>query len=242
MLSTTVERFERAWPPTGLVAPTEVLVEGVTERVVEGGSPTNGMRMIVSMRDLGAGAHAGRWATGLAKLLGVTSPALARLIGARIVDERYFVLRVRRPPGMTVHQRMARGPLDGTAALAVARTALRACEDLNAAGLSAAGLRLGSAMIDEPPEGPSVQLTTYGLFLDHTIDPVHELRELALRTLALVGATSHGLGSRIDVPKGALPPVVSELLCEAAGLVPDHPIDSAHELTLALRAATHAVH
>jgi len=241
MMSTSHESLFGAWPTAGLVAPLEVLVDGPTERVIEGASERSGARRVVSMRDLGHGAHAARWVPALSKLLALSSPALAHLVGARVVDDRFLVLEAKRPRGTTVHARLRVGPLDAVTAVAVAQAALAACQALDEAGLSAAGLRLASAVIDEAPGmAPRVFLTTYGLHVDQPVDPVSELRELALRTLAIVGATTGELGSGIHIPAHALSPVVGELLREAAGLVPEHPIASARELAAALRIATHA--
>jgi len=84
---------------------------------------------------------------------------------------------------------------------------------------------------------PRVSITSYGLHPEREVDVARELRELALRLLSLAGATL--VDGRMRLPPHALPPVVNELLHEAAGLVPGHPLASAERLAAALRVATH---
>lgn len=239
MQVTTHETSSRGWPPSGLVQLGEPLLDAAGCRVVEGFFERNGVRAIASLRDLGARAHADLWRPRLQQLLMLSCPALAPIVSARIVDERFFILTTRRPTrGVTVHERLELGPLSAPEATAVARAALVGAEALHTAGLSAAGMRLGSAVLEGEGGPPIAVITTYGLYVDQKIDFVAELREIALRTLALVGATQDETGIR--VPPHALPPVVTELLREAGGLVTGHRIESARQLLAALRVAAHA--
>jgi hypothetical protein len=185
--------------------------------------------VVLSMRDLGEGVSAGFWDEEVARLLHVRHPSAARVLDARIVDDRFFVVKTKVPAdAVPLKARLAHGPLDGHEAVLVALAALEVAVELHALALSAAGTRLRSAMRVNGPDGaPGYLLTTYGLHVDNGVEIFNELREIALRVAGLVGGR-HERGDLI-VPEGVLSPEVELLFRRAVGL-DRPPLQSARDM------------
>ncbi|MCC6624710.1 MAG: hypothetical protein IT385_25900 [Deltaproteobacteria bacterium] len=225
---------QRRWPDHGLVTAEPVIVDD-DELVVEGRDAA-GHASMVSLRDLGEDVSAGFWDDELARLTRLAHPAAAPIVGCRIVDDRYFVIKVRRPPGMLLKTRLLSGALGTTEAGALLIASLDVAAALHGLGLSASGIRLRSAALDTDGDGhPLFVVTTYGLHVDNDIEMFNELREIALRVLALVG----GRFDRTDglvLPVKALTPPLERVLERAVGLV-GPPFSDPIEMAAAVAAA-----
>lgn len=223
------------WPSPDFVGACDALVEEDDELVLDGIDRATRARVVVSMRDLGADVSAGFWDEEIARLALVRHPAAARVLAARIEDDRYFVVTTLVPgEAVSVKRRLEAGPLAGAEATRIAMVALEVAVELHALGLSASGTRLRSIMISP---GGGFLVTTFGLHVDNDVEVFNDLREIALRVLGIVGGR-HERGALI-VPPGAFSAEVEKLLRRAVGVEwPE--LKSAAELLEALVAATGA--
>lgn len=208
------------WPHLDFGDAFETLVDEDDELVMDGLDTKSGARVVVSMRDLGDEVSAGFWDEELARLVHVRHPCAARVLDARIEDDRFFVVTTKAPvDGVALKHRLALGPLDGAEAVSLALATLEVAVELHALGLSAAGMRLRAAMIvdaDAPGQASSYVLTTYGLHVDNDVEVFNDLREIGLRVLGLIGGR-HERGALI-LPAGVLDARVEALFRRAIGL------------------------
>lgn len=206
------------WPQLEFGDAFETLVDEDDELVLDGIDTKSGARVVVSMRDLGEEVSAGFWDEEIARLLHVRHPSAARVLEARIEQDRFFVIVTKAPiDGVALKHRLDRGPLDGAEAVHLTTATLEVAVELHALGLSAAGMRLRSAMmVGAGGAGPGFVLTTYGLHVDNDAEVFNDLREISLRVLGLVGGR-HERGALI-VPPGMLDPKVEALFRRAVGV------------------------
>ncbi|MBL8787685.1 MAG: hypothetical protein JNJ59_22470 [Deltaproteobacteria bacterium] len=227
------------WPEHGLEEPVELFVDDDDERVVAGFDAARGVRVVVSMRDVGAEVSAGFWDVEVARLVQVRHPSAALVLDARIVDDRFFVITTKLPGGATsVKQRLEVGPLEPHEAMAVMLSALEVAGELHALGLSASGIRLRAAMfVSSPGGGLGAMVTAFGLRVDNDVEVYNDLREIALRVLGLVGVKHERGGLRF--PVGFFSGEIEALFRRAVG-VEGTPMGSVREMHDALVALTGA--
>lgn len=218
------------WPDVGLAA-AEVWIDDADERVVAG-ILADGTGVVVSLRDLGSDVSASFWDDELAKLAYFHAPSAAPIVEARIVADRYFVVTTEWLRGTPLVAHLAHGPLGSSEARTLLLAALDVVAGLHELGLSAAGTRLRSALVGPDRDGRErAWITTYGLHVDNERDAFEELRELALRVLALIGGR-HERGGLV-VPEGALTPELERVLRRAIGLG-GPTFSSAHDMAAAV--------
>jgi len=198
------------------LADASVIIADDDELVVEGRDAL-GRLVLVSMRDLGDGISASFWDDELGRLADVEHTSAARVLSADIVADRYFVLTVERPRGVLLKTLLGGGPPDNRLAATLLLAALDVASALHEQGLSAAGMRLRSAVVDGEGDAPRCVITSFGLHVDNGVEVFNELREIALRVLALVGGRfdrENGLA----LPARALSSELEATLHRAIGL------------------------
>lgn len=224
-------RSQVAWPELDLLE-AEVVLSDENELVLTG-FERNGEPVVVSMRDLGEDVSAGFWDDEIERLKELDHPAAARVIDAWVEADRFFVLKVVRPPGVMIRARLLSGPLTSLEAATLLVAALELASALHALGLSASGTRLRSAFTELAEVGrPSHVITTYGLHVDNDIEMYNELREIALRVLSVVGGR-YDKSTGLVLPVQALPVELETILRRAVGLAGE-PFNNPSEMAAAV--------
>ncbi len=210
MSTSTAQR----WPDLRIEGAEILLDEGDT-RIAVGRSTDHGQDVVVSQRDLGEDGSANFYDEEIARLSHLRCSAAARVLDARIVEDRYLMLTVLRPHGLMISARLSDGPLDPEEAVIVAVAALEVMAGLHELNLSATGMRLRSSVRSRGIDGAvRITLTTFGLAVDNGIDMFNELRELGLRILSLMGGRYDG---SLIVPE-AVGPALAAIFERAFGL------------------------
>src|SRR5262245_9058239 len=118
-------RSSDRWPPVEFGEAFDLLIDEPDERALDGVDTRTGARVVVAMRDRGDDVSAGFWDEEVARLLHVRHPSAARVLDARIVDDRFFVVKTKAPAeGEPLKHRLEIGPLDGAEAMHIAVAAL----------------------------------------------------------------------------------------------------------------------
>lgn len=225
--------MSRDWPLPEL-AERVVLLEEDDFVIAAGASPRYGQDVVVSVRDLGEDTAASFFDVEIAKLSHLRTPAAANILESAIVGDRYFVLTVLRPHGVFLANRLEHGPLTPDEAVLVAVAALEVMGALHDLNLSGGGMRLRSSVRSRGLDGQErMTLTTFGLALDNGVDMFNELREVALRTMALLGGRWDGrLVLPAEVPEGLV--AVFERALGLAGPALESPGELAQALLTAV--------
>jgi len=206
------------WPALEFGSAFETLIDEENELVLDGIDTRTGARVVVSMRDLGEDVSAGFWDEEIARLAHVRHPSAALILGARIEDDRFFVVTTKVPAeGVALKHRLAVGPLAQGEAVLLAIATLEVAVELHALGLSAAGMHLRSTMLVMGGlPVPTFLVATYGLHVDNDVEVFNDLREIALRVLGLLGGRQEQ--GKLILPKGTLSPEIETLFRRAVGL------------------------
>lgn len=215
VISTSAHEQEVPWPSTSIDRAV-VLLDEADHRISTGFSTAFHQDVIVSVRDLGDDTSASFWDEEISRLSRLRHGSAARILETRIEADRFFVMTVLRPDGLLLSTRLDSGPLDPDEALSVALATLDVVVALHELGLSASGIRLRSAVKVKALDGQErYVVATFGLAVDNDIDMFNELREVALRVLALMGCRYENRA--LTVPNSIPEPLVAALV-QAFGL------------------------